>query len=80
MYRESYFEKIFVIAKTNVAITMSGKCFTLPSIPLYAPILAYNQGCWNARNTCMDGRNFDDFCSFDHSDTYCFDYKLGYPV
>lgn len=48
MYRESYFEKIFVIAKTNVAITMSGKCFTLPSIPLYAPILAYNQGYWTA--------------------------------
>ena len=36
---------------------------------------AYNQGYWDARNAYRNGGNFDDFCSFDHSDTYCFDYK-----
>jgi hypothetical protein len=41
---------------------------------------AYNQGYWNARNTYMNGGYFDDFCGFEHSDTYCFDYKLGYRV
>ena len=41
---------------------------------------AYNQGYWDARNAYMNGDNFDDHCSFDHSDTYCFDYKLGYRV
>ncbi len=41
---------------------------------------ANNQGYWDARNTYMNGGYFDDFCSFDHSDTYCFDYKLGFRV
>jgi hypothetical protein len=41
---------------------------------------AYNQGYWNARNTYMNGGYFDDHCSFKHSDTYCFDYKLGYRI
>ena len=41
---------------------------------------AYNQGYWDARDAYMNGDNFDDHCSFDHSDTYCFDYKLGYRV
>ena len=41
---------------------------------------AYNQGYWDAKNAYRNGGNFDDFCSFDNSDTYCFDYKLGYRV
>ena len=41
---------------------------------------AYNQGYWDARNSYMNGDNFDDHCGFDHSDTYCFDYKLSYRV
>jgi hypothetical protein len=46
----------------------------------YARSDAYNQGYWDARNAYTNGGNCDDFCSFDNSDTYCFDYKLGYRV
>lgn len=41
---------------------------------------AYNQGYWNARNVSLNGGYFDDFCGLEHSDTYCFDYKLGCRV
>jgi hypothetical protein len=36
---------------------------------------AYDQGYWDARNAYKNVGNFDDFCSFDNSDTYCFVYK-----
>ena len=41
---------------------------------------AYNQGYWNARNAVMNHWNFNDHCGFEHSESYCFDYKLGYNV
>ena len=41
---------------------------------------AHNQGYWNTRNVYMNGGYFDDFCGLEHSDTYFFDYKLGYRV
>jgi hypothetical protein len=40
----------------------------------------YQAGYSNARATFIAGGSFNDHCGFQHSELYCFDYKLGYRV
>jgi len=65
---------------SSIALVLTLALVTLHGTAAFARSDAYNQGYWDARNTYMNGGNFDDFCSFQHSDTYCFDYKLGYRL
>lgn len=40
----------------------------------------YDDGEENARQDYINGGNFHDSCSFDHSNSYCLGYKSGYRV
>jgi len=40
----------------------------------------YDDGEENARQDYINGENFHDSCSFDHSNSYCLGYKSGYRV
>ena len=63
---------------TSIVLIIVFAFATLHGNSVLARSNAYNQGYWDARNTYMNGDNFNGHCSFDHSDTHCFDYKLGY--
>jgi hypothetical protein len=41
---------------------------------------AYTTGYFDGRNSAASGTGYHPECSFQHSETYCFDYKLGYTV
>lgn len=40
----------------------------------------YDDGEEDARQDYINGENFHDSCSFDHSNSYCLGYKSGYRV
>jgi hypothetical protein len=40
----------------------------------------YDDGEEDARQDYINGENFDDSCSFEHSNSYCLGYKSGYRV
>ena len=48
--------------------------------PQMAHATGFKDGYRDARSAVRDGGAHDDSCSFDNSDAYCADYKLGYAA
>jgi hypothetical protein len=72
-------KKLKKLLATSLALALTLVLATIfQGTAAFARSNAYDQGYWTARNTYMNGANFNDYCGFQYSDTYCFYYKLGY--
>jgi hypothetical protein len=64
----------------SIAILTSLVLSSTMSQSVIAVSAAYTTGYFDGRNAAASGTGYHPDCSFQHSETYCIDYKLGYTV